>query len=68
LALDNPEQIKKQFGVGYKLLIEPKTEVIKGMDFVNLKRTEIDPILQRPEYKSKGIIENSDSTVRKVIY
>jgi ABC-type multidrug transport system ATPase subunit len=28
LALDNPDRIKKQFGVGYKLLIEPKTEVV----------------------------------------
>jgi|TARA_B110000285_G_C14904639_1_gene504942 ABC-type multidrug transport system ATPase subunit len=25
LALDRPEGIKKQFGVGYKLLIEPKS-------------------------------------------
>ena len=25
LALDKPENIKKQFGVGYKLLIEPKS-------------------------------------------
>ena len=28
LALDKPDQIKRQFGVGYKLLIEPKTEAI----------------------------------------
>jgi len=44
LALDNPESIKKQFGVGYKLLIEPKTEVLKGMDFVDLYNNEISPI------------------------
>ena len=24
LALDKPDEIKKQFGVGYKLIIEPK--------------------------------------------
>lgn len=37
LALDNPEQIKAQFGVGYKLLIEPKTESISSDQFVTLK-------------------------------
>ena len=26
LALDKPDQIKKQFGVGYKLLIEPRDD------------------------------------------
>ena len=28
LALDKPENIKKQYGVGYKLLIEPKSDLI----------------------------------------
>lgn len=28
LALDKPENIKNQFGVGYKLLIEPRTDKI----------------------------------------
>lgn len=33
LAVDTPDQIKKQFGVGYKLLIEPKTDKITYDDF-----------------------------------
>lgn len=28
LTLDTPQAIKEQFGVGYKILIEPKTDVI----------------------------------------
>jgi len=28
LALDTPERIKRQFGVGYKILIEPKTDIL----------------------------------------
>ena len=27
IALDNPEEIKAQFGVGYKIFIEPKSEI-----------------------------------------
>jgi ABC-type multidrug transport system ATPase subunit len=38
LALDKPEAIKAQFGVGYKLLIEPKTQNISSDDFLMLKR------------------------------
>jgi hypothetical protein len=28
LTLDTPERIKQTYGVGYKLLLEPKTDVI----------------------------------------
>ena len=28
LAIDTPQAIKEQFGVGYKVMIEPRTEVI----------------------------------------
>ena len=27
LAIDNPDNIKKQFGVGYKILIEPRDHI-----------------------------------------
>ena len=33
LALDTPYNIKKQFGVGYKLMIEPRTDVLDLNDF-----------------------------------
>lgn len=45
LALDTPENIKKQFGVGYKLLFEPKTEIISAKDFASLKTQQLDPII-----------------------
>ena len=45
LALDSPVNIKKQFGVGYKLLVEPKTSVISTEDFKQIKAAEIDPII-----------------------
>jgi ABC-type multidrug transport system ATPase subunit len=33
LTLDTPQAIKEQFGVGYKILIEPRTDVISMQDF-----------------------------------
>jgi len=45
LALDTPEKIKRQFGVGYKLLIEPKTDKISSENFLALKEREINPII-----------------------
>lgn len=33
LALDTPYNIKQQFGVGYKLMVEPRTDVIGPNDF-----------------------------------
>jgi len=66
LALDTPSNIKKQFGVGYKLMIEPKTDQINLEQFISLKKNTIDEILF--EYKSLDVIENSDSTLKKLIY
>mmetsp|Transcript_41166 Transcript_41166/g.62607 ORF Transcript_41166/g.62607 Transcript_41166/m.62607 type:complete len:111 (+) Transcript_41166:1554-1886(+) len=37
LALDTPGQIKKQFGVGYKLIVEPRTDVINLDHFSQMK-------------------------------
>lgn len=37
LALDTPYNIKKQFGVGYKLMIEPKIEKIDMNAFADMK-------------------------------
>ena len=68
LALDKPDSIKKQFGVGYKILIEPKTDVISPIDFDLIKNSEIDPIILAPEYVERGIQENTDSTSKKLIY
>ena len=34
LALDTPFNIKKQFGVGYNLLIEPKTSYVDGFPVI----------------------------------
>ena len=37
LDLDKPDNIKRRFGVGYKLLIEPKSDMINPSDFLSLK-------------------------------
>mmetsp|Transcript_41165 Transcript_41165/g.62601 ORF Transcript_41165/g.62601 Transcript_41165/m.62601 type:complete len:132 (+) Transcript_41165:1554-1949(+) len=58
LALDTPGQIKKQFGVGYKLIVEPRTDVINLDDFLMMKNNEINPIILSSDNVSKGIIEN----------
>ena len=66
LALDSPSNIKKQFGVGYKLLMEPRTDKISGQEFINLKNSTITPKIN--EYARYEINENSDSTDKKLIY
>ena len=43
LALDTPYEIKKQFGFGYKILIEPKN--VSSGEFIMMKQNVIDPIL-----------------------
>lgn len=68
LALDTPFEIKKQFGLGYKILIEPKTDIITTDDFLNLKQKLIDNIILSKENKAKGVSESSDSTQKKLIY
>ena len=68
LALDKPEAIKKQFGVGYKVIIEPKTNIISPTDFEAVKKKKIDPIVLAPTNIKRGIVENSDSTNKKIIY
>ena len=39
LALDKPDSIKKQFGVGYEILIEPKTDIISPNEFDLIKNS-----------------------------
>lgn len=68
LALDRPEGIKKQFGVGYKLLIEPKVDQISQQEFQELTNTEIGPLVLSAPNRERGYGENSDSTRKKVIY
>lgn len=34
LSLDTPQKIKRQFGVGYKILIEPRANEISNEEFV----------------------------------
>jgi hypothetical protein len=66
LALDTPSNIKKQFGVGYKLLIEPRTEVMDSIQFMTMKKDEITPLLD--QYRNYEIFENAESTPKKLIY
>ena len=67
LALDKPEQIKRQFGVGYKILIEPRDNM-NSHDFELMKINQIDPIILSSYYTNKGIEESSDSTNKMLIY
>jgi len=67
LALDTPQAIKEQFGEGYKLMIEPKTDVVTPEEFAQMKE-EIDDIVFKGDKAIEGMTENSDSTSKKVIY
>ena len=66
LALDTPGNIKKQFGVGYKLLIEPRVDQISSEDFVFMKENEIDHLIN--QYKQNEVTINHESSVKKLIY
>lgn len=63
LALDTPYNIKKQFGVGYNLYVEPKCDLNR---FAQLKPAIDQTILV--ESQMQGVAENSDSTNKKYIY
>ena len=58
LTLDTPESIKRQFGVGYKILIEPKLDAISAEDFQEMKKNQIDPIILSTQNQAKQIQEN----------
>lgn len=64
LTLDKPDKIKLKYGVGYKLLIEPKLDFISQDEFLE-KKIELDTIILNA---SLGIKENSDSTSKKLVY
>lgn len=64
LTLDKPDQIKQKYGVGYKLLIEPKLDNI-GLDEFYQKKIELDTLILNANV---GIKENSDSTAKKLVY
>ena len=66
LALDTPDNIKRQFGVGYKLLIEPKTDKISSSEFISLRSKHIDVIIE--EFKQFDVNENHESSVKKLIF
>jgi ABC-type multidrug transport system ATPase subunit len=66
LALDTPDRIKQQFGVGYKLLIEPKPDQISLEEFAELKANLIDGIMK--SFSQYKITENHESTSKRLIY
>jgi ATP-binding cassette subfamily A (ABC1) protein 3 len=63
LALDTAFNIKKQFGVGYNLSIEPKCDLAT---FVSMKG-DLDNLILRLS-GILGVEESSDSTNKKYIY
>lgn len=67
LTLDTPQAIKEQFGVGYKILVEPRTDVISMQGFSSLKN-ELDNLIYRGHSAIKSCRESSDSTKKKLIY
>jgi len=67
LALDTPYNIKKQFGVGYKLMIEPKIDKIDMTSFGGMKQ-QFDAIILSEGNRQVGIQANDESTEKKLMY
>jgi len=68
LTVDKPDGIKVKFGIGYKLLIEPRPGEITKEELDQLKTSALDEIICGGENARNGIVENQDSTSRKLIY
>lgn len=68
LQIDKPEEIKRQFGVGFKVLIEAIPGKISPEQFLQLKQTKIDPLILSQDKQRKNYAENSDSTDKLLIY
>ena len=69
LALDTAENIKRQFGVGYKVLLEPRRDNANALsldEFATLFETKIQPYMATFERNELQL--NSDSTGKKIIY
>ena len=62
LELDNPLNIKQKFGVGYKLLCEPK---VKGVDWIKKLK---EYLLSEDNLEKYLINENQESTDKKLIF
>lgn len=67
LALDTPLGIKKQFGCGYKLLVEPKPH-INLEAFTRMTTSSIEPLVLSATNKANGFSENGDSTPKRLVY
>lgn len=67
LSLNQPQKIKEQFGVGYKLMIQPQTHIITMEQFKHLKQN-IDKAIFNGECTIPSLRESKDSTSKKLIY
>lgn len=65
LAIDTPEMIKRQFGFGYKITLEPRPD--EEGTFSQKKRL-IDSIMLSKEFKAIGVEESPDSDALKYVY
>jgi ABC-type multidrug transport system ATPase subunit len=64
VLLDTPGAIKKNFGVGYKIVIEPHQDQVEG--FATIKSEKIDPLIS--SFSQYDLLENKESTIKKLIY
>ena len=64
LTLDTPDNIKKEFGVGYELIIEPIADKVSHDDF-RLMKPEIENTLKKQHIE---LYESSDSTYKRLIF
>lgn len=64
LALDTPFNIKKRFGVGYNLFVEPKSHFVSQFQSI---KGQIDDVM-RNESIISNVTESNDSTPKRLIY
>jgi len=67
LTIDTPFHIKRQFGIGYNLLIEPKAHGQEAMLAFERSKHALDSIILYSSIIS-GVLESQESTQRKLIY
>ena len=67
LALDTPLNIKNNFGVGYKLIIEPNQQTSEDR-FSKLKEEYLDPTVLSQVNKDNLVKEHSESNDKKYVF
>lgn len=68
IVLDKPDNIKRNFGVGYNIFIEPKHDSNLNQEDLQSIRKSIRNLITSGKFVSQKASESKDSVDRKMIF